>query len=44
MAQYLAQQIIESNLDYLYVIGKKPNLKTGIDAYLIEKGREELIV
>ena len=43
MADYLAQQIIYGNLAYDYVISKKPNLKAGIDAYLISQGRPDLI-
>ncbi len=43
MANYLAQRIIDGAFTYDYVISKRPDLKDGIDAYLIEKGREDLI-
>lgn len=44
MASYLGNQIILGALEYTEVIAKKPNLKDGIDAYLTEKSREDLIV
>lgn len=44
MAQYMAQRIINGVYTYSYVISKRPDLKTGIDAYLTEKGRSDLIV
>lgn len=43
MAAYLAQRIIDGAYTYDYVIQRRPDLKEGIDAYLIEKGRGELI-
>ncbi|QIZ66708.1 hypothetical protein [Geobacillus subterraneus] len=43
MAAYLAQRIIDGAFTYDYVIQRRPDLKAGIDAYLIEKGREDLI-
>lgn len=43
MAAYMAQRIIDGVYDYNYVISKRPDLKNGIDAYLIEKGRADLI-
>jgi hypothetical protein len=43
MASYLAQRIIDGAYTYDYVIFKRPDLKEGIDAFLIEKGREDLI-
>jgi hypothetical protein len=43
MAAYLAQRIIDGAYSYDYVISKRPDLKAGIDAYLIEKGRQDLI-
>lgn len=43
MANYLGQRIIDGIFTYDYVIGKRPDLKAGIDAYLISKGREDLI-
>lgn len=43
MAAYLAQRIIDGAYTYDFVISKRPDLKTGIDAYLREKGREDLI-
>lgn len=44
MANYLAQRIIDEMYTYEYVIGKRPDLKEGIDLYLTEKGKESLIV
>lgn len=44
MADYMASRIIEGAYDYTYVVTKLPNLKAGIDAYLILKEKEELIV
>jgi hypothetical protein len=43
MAAYLAQRIIDGAYTYDYVISKRPDLKKGIDVYLREKGREDLI-
>lgn len=43
MAYYMAQRIIDGVYTYEYVISKRPDLKEGIDAYLISKGREDLI-
>ncbi|MBE2934945.1 hypothetical protein HPJ99_06815 [Anoxybacillus flavithermus] len=43
MAAYLAQRIIDGAYTYDYVISKRPDLKAGIDAYLTEKGRRDLI-
>ena len=43
MANYLGQRIIDGIFTYDYVISKRPDLKSGIDAYLISKGREDLI-
>jgi len=43
MAAYMAQRIINEVYTYDYVISKRPDLKEGIDAYLTEKGREDLI-
>jgi hypothetical protein len=43
MAAYLAQRIIDGAYAYDFVISKRPDLKAGIDAYLIEKGRQDLI-
>jgi len=43
MAAYLGQRIIDGAYTYDYVISKRPDLKEGIDAYLIEKGRQDLI-
>jgi hypothetical protein len=44
MANYMAQRVIDGVYSYSYVIGKRADLKTGIDAYLTEKGRQDLIV
>jgi hypothetical protein len=43
MAAYLAQRIIDGAFTYDYVISKRPDLKEGIDAYLLQKGKDELI-
>ena len=43
MAAYMAQRIINGIYTYNFVVDKRPDLKDGIDAYLIEKGREDLI-
>jgi hypothetical protein len=43
MAAYMAQRIIDGVYTYEYVITKRPDLQEGIDAYLIQKGREDLI-
>ncbi|WP_189244336.1 hypothetical protein [Anoxybacillus ayderensis] len=40
---YLAQRIIDGTYTYEFVIQRRPDLKEGIDAYLCEKGREDLI-
>lgn len=43
MAAYMAQRIIDGAYTYDFVISKRPDLKAGIDAYLTEKGRTDLI-
>lgn len=43
MGAYLGQRIIDGAYTYGFVILKVPNKKTDIDAYLVEKGREDLI-
>jgi hypothetical protein len=43
MAAYLGQRIIDGAYSYEFVIQRRPDLKEGIDAYLISKGREDLI-
>jgi hypothetical protein len=43
MASYMGQRIIDGAYTYEYVISKRPDLKEGIDTYLTEKGREDLI-
>ncbi|TWE06394.1 hypothetical protein FB550_102416 [Neobacillus bataviensis] len=43
MADYMGQRIIDGFYTYDYVISKRPDLKTGIDAYLISQEREDLI-
>jgi hypothetical protein len=43
MAAYMGQRIIDGVYTYDYVIGKRPDLKEGIDAYLTDKCREDLI-
>jgi hypothetical protein len=44
MAAYMGQRIIDEVYTYEYVFSKRPDLQPGIDAYLISKGREDLIV
>lgn len=43
MGDYLAQRIIDGAFTYNYVISKKTNLKTEIDAYLTKMERTDLI-
>jgi hypothetical protein len=43
MAAYLGQRIIDGAFTYDYVISKRPDLKTGIDTYLTEQNRSDLI-
>lgn len=43
MAEYIGQRIIDGTFKYEYASSKKPTLKVGIDAYLTEDGREDLI-
>lgn len=44
MAIYMGSRIVQGAQDYAYVISKRPDLKEGIDAYLTENGRSDLIV
>lgn len=39
----MGQRIIDEVYSYEYVISKRPDLKQGIDAYLISKDRQDLI-
>ncbi|WP_197090962.1 hypothetical protein [Bacillus sp. FJAT-27231] len=43
MAEYVGQRIIDEAYIYDYVISKHPDLKEGIDAYLISEDHEDLI-
>lgn len=43
MAAYMGQRIIDGAYTYDYVISKRPDLKDGINAYLTENGRTDLI-
>lgn len=43
MAQYMADRIIRGVYTYEYVASKRPDLMADIDAYLIEKGHQDLI-
>jgi hypothetical protein len=43
MAAYMGQRIIDGVYTYDYVISKRPDLKVGIDAYLLSKDRSDLI-
>lgn len=44
MAEFLGYRIASGALEYSYAIERRPDLKEGIDAYLIANGHEELIV
>lgn len=44
MGFYMAQRIIDGAYTYEFVISKRPDLKTDIDTYLTEKGKENLII
>ncbi|GIP25482.1 hypothetical protein J23TS9_06120 [Paenibacillus sp. J23TS9] len=44
MAEFMAQRIVDGAQNYSFVISKRPDLKGGIDAYLTEKERTDLIV
>lgn len=44
MANYMGQRIIDGAYTYEYVVSKRPDLKEGIDAYIISKDRQDLIV
>lgn len=43
MAAYMGMRIMDGVYTYAYVISRRPDLQEGIDAYLIEKGRTDLI-
>ncbi|MEB9507268.1 hypothetical protein P4J13_25385 [Bacillus anthracis] len=43
MANYLAQRVIDEKQTYTHVVSKRPDLQSGIDLYLIENGRADLI-
>lgn len=43
MAAYIAQRIIDGAYTYDYVISRRSDLKSGIDAYLTEQGQANLI-
>lgn len=43
MAKYLANQIVLGKLDYVVVLEKYPNFKEEIDAFIVGKGREDLL-
>lgn len=44
MAIFMAKRIIAGRNDYSEVVIARPDLKDGIDAYLIESGHGELII
>lgn len=44
MNEYLAQRIVDGALDYVAVVTKHPARKEAIDAILVVKGRQDLIV
>lgn len=43
MAAYMAHRIIDGAYTYDYVVSKRSDLKAGIDVYLVENGRQDLI-
>ncbi|MET1173761.1 hypothetical protein [Paenibacillus amylolyticus] len=43
MASYMGMRIIEGAYTYEYVCERRPDLRDGIDGYLVQQGREELI-
>ncbi|MFH7833819.1 hypothetical protein [Bacillus luti] len=43
MANYLAQRVIDEKQTYTHVVSKRPDLQSGIDKYLTENGRADLI-
>lgn len=43
MVEYLSHRIIDGAYTYAYIISKRADLKNGIDNYLKEKNREDLI-
>jgi hypothetical protein len=43
MADYMGQRIIDGVYTYDYVISKRPDLKAGIDEYLTQQVRTDLI-
>lgn len=43
MAAYMGMRIIEGVFTYKYVCERRPDLRDGIDAYLIQQGREDLV-
>lgn len=44
MVAYLAMQILKEKLSYEQCISRFPQYKEGIDAIIIDRGREDLIV
>lgn len=44
MVAYIGQRIIDGAYTYACVVGKRPDLKAGIDAYLTEKEHQDLII
>lgn len=44
MPIYLGMRIIDSAMEYSVVVVKYPQFKDGVDVYLIEKEREDLII
>ncbi|MEI5893109.1 hypothetical protein WBS55_22460 [Bacillus luti] len=43
MANYLAQRVIDEAYAYDFVVSKRPDLRSGIDKYLTDNGRADLI-
>lgn len=44
MVAFLAERIMRNALDYAEAVTKRPDLKAGINVYLSDKGRTDLIV
>lgn len=44
MVIFLGERIINGALEYIVAVSKRPDLKTGVDTYLTDKGKSDLIV
>jgi len=43
IVKFLSEKIINHELTYEYVVGKRPDLKESIDSYLTNKGFSNMI-